>query len=73
MSPMRNSLYFQPMVHKPLPDIRKYALLTQQNTEFYAVIKPEGIDVFINDGKMYDFNYNQIQNPYINFNFEKLL
>lgn len=70
---MPNSQYFQPMVHRPLPDIRKYALLTNRNAEFFAVIKPEGIDVFVNNGKMYDFNYNEIQNTYLQFHFEKLL
>lgn len=73
MSPMPNSRYFQPMVHRPLPDIRKYALLTNSSAEFLAVIKPEGIDVFVNDGKMYDFNYNEIKNQYLQFHFEKLL
>jgi hypothetical protein len=73
MSPMPNSRYFQPMVHRPLPDIRKYVLLTNQNTEFFAVIKPEGIDVFVNDGKLYDFNQNEIKNQYLQFHFERLL
>lgn len=70
---MPNSQIFQPMVHRPLPDIRKFALLSNRNIEFYAVIKPEGIDVFINNGKMYDFNNNEIINPYVLFHFEKLL
>ena len=70
---MPNSHYFQPMVHRPLPDIRKYALLSNKRTEYYAVIKPEGIDVYINDGKMYDFYGNPVENQYINFFFEKLL
>lgn len=73
MSPMLNSRYFQPMVHRPLPDIRKYALLTDQKSEFYAVYKPEGLDVFINDGKFYDFNYNELTNNYLKFHFEKVL
>lgn len=73
MSPMLNSKYFQPMQHRPLPDIRKYALLTNQKSEFYAIIKPEGVDVFINDGKIYDFRGNALQNQYLQFHFEKLL
>ena len=73
MSPMPNSRYFQPMVHRPLPDIRKYALLSNQSAEFLAVIKPEGIDVFVNNGKLYDFNYNEIKNQYLQFHFERLL
>lgn len=73
MSPMPNSRHFQPMVHRSLPDIRKYALLSNQSTEFIAVIKPDGIDVFVNDGKLYDFNYNELKNQYLQFHFEKLL
>ena len=73
MSPMLNSRYFQPMVHRPLLDIRKYALLTDQKSEFYAVVKPEGLDVFINDGKFYDFNYNELTNNYLKFHFEAVL
>jgi hypothetical protein len=73
MTPMKNSKYFQPMEHRPLPDIRKYALLTNQQSEFYAVVKPIGLDVFINDGKIYDFYHNEIQNQYLKFHFEKLL
>lgn len=61
------------MVHRPLPDIRKYALLTTSSAEFLAVIKPEGIDVYVNNGKMYDFNHNEIKNQYLQFHFERLL
>jgi len=61
------------MQHKPLADIRKYALITDSNAEFYAVVKPEGLDVYINDGKIYDFNHNELKNQYLKFHFEKLL
>jgi len=70
---MRSSVYFQPMQHRPLPDIRKYALVTNQQSEFYAVVKPGGIDVYINSGKIYDMNHNELQNEYLAFHFEKLL
>jgi hypothetical protein len=70
---MPNSQYFQPMVHRPLPDIRKYALLSNRQAEFLAVIKPEGIDIYVNNGKLYDFYHNEIQNQYLQFHFEKLL
>jgi hypothetical protein len=61
------------MQHRPLPDIRKYALLSNQQTEFYAIVKPEGMDVFINDGKFYDFYHNELKSQYLSFHFEKLL
>lgn len=70
---MLNSLYFQPMQHKALTDIRKYALLSDRGAKYYAVVKPEGIDVYINKGKLYDLNHNELQNQYLKFHFEKLL
>lgn len=70
---MQNSQIFQPMQPKVLPDIRKYALLTNDRDEYYALIKPDGIDVYVNKGHMFDFNHNEITNPYIRFHFEKLL
>jgi len=70
---MLNSQYFQPMVHRPLPDIRRYSLLTNQHSEFYAIVKPAGVDVYINDGKIYDLQHNELENQYLKFHFEKLL
>jgi hypothetical protein len=70
---MLNSQYFLPMEHKPLPDIRKYALLTNQHCEFYGIVKPEGIDVYINNGQMFDLYHNEVKNDYLKFHFEKLL
>lgn len=70
---MQNSKYFQPMVHRPLPDVRKYALITNQKGEFYAVVRPAGVDVYVLDGEMFDFYHNPIQNQYLKFHFEALL
>jgi len=70
---MLNSQYFQPMQHKPLPDIRKYSLLTDRKSTFYAIIKPEGMNIYINNGQIFDFNHNELQNHYLKFHFEKLL
>lgn len=72
MAPMKSSEYFQPMHHRPLLDIRKYSLITDQKSEFYAVVKPSGLDVYVANGVMYDFYHNPIQNIDLNFSFEKL-
>jgi hypothetical protein len=61
------------MKHRPLPDIRKYALITNQKSEFYAIVKPEGLDVYVNDGKFFDFNHNELQNQFLQFHFEDVL
>lgn len=70
---MLNSHYFQPMQHKPLPDIRKYDLLDIYPGEFMTLAKPTGIDVYIQRGKIYDFNHNELKNQSLLFHFEKLL
>lgn len=70
---MLNSKYFQPMQHKPLPDIRKYALLSEHGCDFYAIAKPAGIDVYINNGHIYDMNHIELENPFLKFQFEKML
>lgn len=73
MSPMLNSHYFQPMQHKPLPDIRKYALVSEHKDELYAIVKPVGLDVYVNSGHFYDTNQNRLNNKFLYFQFSKLL
>ena len=73
MAPMKNSQYFNPMQHRLLTDIRKYSLLTSLKTEFYTFVKPEGIDVFIKNGQIFDLNQRELHNNYLKFHFEKLL
>lgn len=70
---MLNSQYFQPMQHKALPDVRKYALLSNSGADFYTVVKPQGIDVYIRNGQIFDFNHNELQSQYLKFQFERLL
>ena len=70
---MQNSQYFQPMQHKPLTDIRKYAIIARQGAEYMTLAKPAGIDVFIRNGQIFDFNQKELTNQYLKFHFEKLL
>lgn len=73
MAPMINSQIFQPMQHKPLPDIRKYAVLNSHGVDFMTVAKPRGLDVYIRNGQIFDFNHNELRNQHLKFHFEKLL
>jgi hypothetical protein len=70
---MLSSQCFQPMQHKPLPDVRKYALINGRENDFMTVAKPEGIDIYIRNGQIFDFNHNELKSQYLKFHFEKLL
>lgn len=74
MCPMRSTQYFQPMVTAPLGKIENFRYLRSSSRGQVAILKPAGLDVFIYNGRMFDFFNREITNPnIINARFKEVL
>lgn len=74
MSPQKSMQHFLPMLHKPLKSISNYALATDKvGAEHMVVVKPQGLDVYIAAGRIYDFQQREITNDIIRFELAKAL
>jgi hypothetical protein len=74
MSPQKSMRHFLPMLHKPLKSISNYALATDKiGAEHMVVVKPQGLDVYIADGRIYDFQQREITNNVVLFELAKVL
>jgi hypothetical protein len=70
---MSSIQYFQPMVHVPLTKIDNVSYLSKPMNEYLVYPKPVGIDVYMVNGKIYDFNHREMINQTLLFTFEKIL
>ena len=74
MSPMRSTQYFQPMVTAPLGKVDNFRYLKSSSKGHVAIIKPAGLDVFIYNGRMFDFfNREIINKEVLEVTFPKIL
>lgn len=70
---MRSLQYFQPMVHSPMIKLDDVYRLTKPAKNYLVYKKPIGIDVYIVNGKIFDFNNKEIVNNSLKFELEKVL
>jgi len=70
---MKSLQYFQPMVHVPLTKIDSVAYLVKPMKDYLVYPKPIGIDIYVANGKIFDFYHKELLNRMLLFNFEKLL
>jgi hypothetical protein len=74
MSPMKSLQYFEPMEHKPLKSISNYALATdKKGAEHMVIIKPKGLDIYISNGQIFDFEQRELTNTFLRFTLENAL
>jgi hypothetical protein len=61
------------MKHVPLLKIESVERLSKPIEEYLVYPKPVGIDVYMWDGKIYDFNHKEMINRTLLFQYEKIL
>lgn len=74
MCPQKSMQHFLPMLHKPLKSVSNYALATDKvGAEHMVVVKPQGLDVYIAAGQIYDFQRRELTNSVLRFELSKVL
>lgn len=70
---MKSLRFFQPMQHVPLRKMENVSRLTKPWSEYLVYPKPIGIDVYMVNGKIYDFDHRELINRTLAFEFEKVM